>query len=70
MTRPPSAAEALFPHLKSGTPAIVERRREPASVADALYSHLRPPQPAPRNWHRELLLRDLRELNARLRANK
>jgi hypothetical protein len=45
---PPSAAEALFPNLKTGTPSIVERLRERSpSIADAVYAHLRPPPPKP-----------------------
>jgi hypothetical protein len=49
MTRPPSAAAALFPHLPSSAPAIVERRERNESVASAMYAHLRPPQPKPPN---------------------
>jgi hypothetical protein len=66
----PTAAQALYGHLPSGTPAIVERRREPASVGAALWPTLGPQPKPPTNWHRELLLKNLRELNARLRANK
>jgi len=44
--REPSAAEALFGHLKSGTPEIVQQRQQPASVADAMYPR---PKPAPKN---------------------
>jgi len=40
--REPSAAQALFPNLKSGTPPVVERRSEP-SIADALYPRPKPP---------------------------
>jgi hypothetical protein len=43
MTRPPSAAASLYPHLKSGTRDVVQRRHEPASVADALYPRPKPP---------------------------
>jgi hypothetical protein len=45
---PPSAAEALFPNLKTGTPSIVERLRDRnPSIADAVYAHLRPPPSSP-----------------------
>ena len=50
MTRPPTAAQALYGHLKSGVRDVVERRDQPASVADALYAHLKPPQPAPNRY--------------------
>jgi hypothetical protein len=46
MTRPPSAAASIFPHLPSAARDVVERRRDPASVAAAMYAHLRP-QPKP-----------------------
>jgi hypothetical protein len=35
MTRLPSAAAALYPHLKSGTPDVVQEGRR-GSVADAM----------------------------------
>jgi hypothetical protein len=40
-------------------------QREPNSLADAMWP--RPPQPAP-NPYRDLLLRNLRELNAKVRG--
>jgi hypothetical protein len=67
---PKSAAASLYPHLQTGTPAVVERRRGPASVGAAMWPGLGPQPKPPTNWHRELLLKNLRELNARLRANK
>jgi hypothetical protein len=36
---PPSAAHALYPHLRQGTPNEVEQRRKP-NVADALFPSL------------------------------
>jgi hypothetical protein len=45
--REPSAAAALYGHLKTGTPDVVQRKRDSVSVADAVYGHLRPPQPKP-----------------------
>jgi hypothetical protein len=50
MTRLPSAAAALYPNLKTGTPSIVQRRSEPASVAEAMYPR---PKPPPRNPYLE-----------------
>jgi hypothetical protein len=48
--REPSAAQALYGHLKSGAREIVERRQQPASVAAAMFPSLvpKPPAPAPR----------------------
>jgi hypothetical protein len=70
MAQQPTAAGAIFPHLKSSTPSIVERRHEPASVADAMYAHLKPPPPKPANAYRESLIRNLRETVARLQKGK
>jgi hypothetical protein len=39
MTRPPSAAAALYPHLKAGTPDVVQQRQQ-GTVADAMYPAL------------------------------
>jgi hypothetical protein len=51
MTRPPTAAQALYGHLPSAEPAPPPRQ-QPASVAAAMYPQLTPqppqPQPAPR----------------------
>ena len=48
--REPSAAQALYGHLKSGAPEIIERRQQPSSVAAAMFPSLvpKPPPPAPR----------------------
>jgi hypothetical protein len=43
MPKPVSAAAALFPHLKSATPDVVERRDRNSSVADAMYPRPEPP---------------------------
>jgi hypothetical protein len=64
MTRPPTAAEALFPHLKSGTPDVVQQRRRGA-VADAMYPHLKPPPPKPPK-----LIRESTELSLAQRCNE
>ena len=63
--RPPSAAASIYPHLKSGTPDVVERRQQ-GSIADALFPHLKPPAPKPSNPDRDSLLRNLRELRQRM----
>jgi hypothetical protein len=44
--RPTSAAQSVYPHLKTGTPPVVEQRHAAASAADAMFGHLRPPRPA------------------------
>jgi hypothetical protein len=57
--RTPSAAQAMYGHLPSGTPDIVQRQRPPSPVADAVYSHLRPtlqPQPNRRQNTEEVSL--------------
>jgi hypothetical protein len=36
MPKQPTAAQALFPHLRQGTPPEVEQRRQP-SIAEAMY---------------------------------
>jgi hypothetical protein len=66
--RPRSAAQSLYPHLKSGARDVVERRDQPASVADALYPRPQAKSPSSSNWHRDLLLKHLRELNAKIDA--
>jgi hypothetical protein len=43
---PKSAAAAIFPHLRQGTPAPVERP-QPTSVAAAMFPNLTPPQSKP-----------------------
>jgi hypothetical protein len=65
-----SAAEALFPHLKSQTPqerAVRQPLRTSNPIAQAMWPSLAPPKPQPRNYYRESLLRNLREINARHR---
>jgi hypothetical protein len=41
---PRSAAQAIFPNLKSGTPDLVQRRQQ-GGIADAMYAHLKPEPP-------------------------
>jgi hypothetical protein len=57
---------SIWPHLPSGTPPIVQGRREPSSVAAAMYP--RPQPKPPTNSDRESLLRGLKELNAKIDA--
>jgi hypothetical protein len=42
MTRAPTAAASLYPHLKSGTPDVVDQRRQ-GTVAEAMYPRPKPP---------------------------
>ena len=55
--RPRSAAASLYPHLKSGTRDVVERRDQPTSVAAALYPDL-VPKPKPPNPYLERMTED------------
>jgi hypothetical protein len=57
----PSAAGALYPHLRSAA-REPSTQRQPKSLADAMYPR---PQAKPPNPYRDLLLRNLRELNAK-----
>jgi hypothetical protein len=45
--RPTSAAQSLYPHLKSGTPERQPERRAAQSVAEAMYPRPQPQPPAP-----------------------
>jgi hypothetical protein len=68
MTRPPSAAAALYPGLKTGTPDPVQRRERNESVASAMYPRPKPPLKNPylegtteAEWRDELMaMRGLR----------
>jgi hypothetical protein len=51
--------------LPSGTRDVVQRRDQRGSVADALWPQLRPAAPKPTNPYRDILLKSLREINAR-----
>jgi hypothetical protein len=55
-----SAAAALYGHLKSGAPEIVERRQQPNSIAAAMFPNLTPPQPKPPTYW-EVAARNVRE---------
>jgi hypothetical protein len=48
--REPSAAQALYGHLKSGAREPLERRQSGGSIAEALYPR---PKPAPKNPYLE-----------------
>jgi hypothetical protein len=66
MASEPSAAQALYGHLKS-----TERPTQPRpnnSLAEAMYSALVPKPPPPSSPDRDSLLRHLRQLNARIDA--
>jgi hypothetical protein len=68
MAREPTAAQALFPHLRQGTPDPVEQQRPASSLAQSMFSSLAPKPKPPPNYSRESLLRNLRELNAKIDA--
>jgi hypothetical protein len=59
-----SAAGQIWPHLPQGKPSEVEREPQASPLARAMYPR---PKTRPTNPYRESLLRNLRELNARLR---
>jgi hypothetical protein len=77
--REQTAAGQIWPHLPQSTPSEVERRRKP-SLGDALWPQLSREQKAKEAdqalWqrlhehNRQTLLRNLREANASLRADK
>ena len=68
MAQQPTAASALYPHLKSGTPEPVQRQHgHDNSIAQTMYP--RPPT-RPTNPHREALLRHLKEANANIEARQ
>jgi hypothetical protein len=63
--REPTAAEALYPHLKQAIPEPVVRRTPPNSVQDAMYPSLSQEgkahvKPNPRRESQRRLLRELR----------
>ena len=63
MPQHPTAAEALYPNLKSDERS--EQQRPESSLAEAMYPR---PQVKPSNPQRELLLRHLKEANAAIDA--
>ena len=76
----PSAAQALYPHLRQGTPSEVQQRRTSNSVADGMWPGLsreaKQREAEQARWANELAQRnkrlaaDLRELRARLREGR
>jgi hypothetical protein len=66
MKRNPTFAEALYPHLTKQSDEVERREPVHGSLAEALYPR---PKPTPTNPRRDLLLKNLREHNARMRAN-
>jgi hypothetical protein len=62
----PSAAESLFPHLPHRSDVVAKRQE--VTLAEAMYPRqARPPSNNPYS-DRDSLLRNLRELNARIDA--
>ena len=62
MTRPPTAAEALYGHLPRAEP--VERlQSNTSSIGQAMWPSLGPQPKPPPNRQRDSLLKHLRELN-------
>jgi hypothetical protein len=65
-----NAAGQIWPHLKTGIPEPAQQRRKPNSLGEALWPQLSAEakaQDAARARNKEILLRNLRELNARMR---
>jgi hypothetical protein len=66
-----SASQALWPNLSSATPAEQQPRNSSRSsrggIADAMWKSL---VPKPRDPRREALLRNLDELNAKVRGSR
>jgi hypothetical protein len=60
-----SVAEALYPHLRSQVPEPKQRLRTSNPIAQAMWPSLAPPKPQPRDYYRDSLLRNLKEINAR-----
>jgi hypothetical protein len=68
MTQRSEMGAALYPHLVADRPALRETPRQRNPSAERIYPNLAPPKPQPFNPHRETLLRNLRDLNARINA--
>jgi hypothetical protein len=69
MPREPSAAEALYPHLRSQMPKRSPQRPTSNSVSAALYPNL--PQPPPPAWiklNRATVWRRLLEYEAKYKS--
>jgi hypothetical protein len=62
----PSAANQIWPNLPQSTPSEVERETQASPLARSMYPR---PKPTPTNPYRESLLKNLRELNARIRES-
>jgi hypothetical protein len=68
----PSAAQALYGHLPSAA-REPSTQRQPKSLADAMWPGLSreaKAMQATRSARRDALLRDLRELNAKIRGSR
>jgi hypothetical protein len=70
MPREPSAAEALYPHLKSQAAVRPEQQRTSSAggIAQSVWPNLVKAPPPPRNQNREKLLVGLRTLSERLKG--
>jgi hypothetical protein len=73
---PPSAAAALYPHLRQGTPNEVEQRRAPNSIGDAMWPSLSPSAKAhdaaqaQQQRRKQQFIADLRELTEQIRRSR
>lgn len=63
---PPSAAASIYPHLPSDKPTEAQQPRA-SSLAQVMYPR---PKLKPSNRYDEILIKNLRELNARIKAEK
>jgi hypothetical protein len=61
-------AGQIWPHLQADRPVARDQPRQTSPAAARLYPNLVPSKPPPFNPHRESLLRNLRDLNARSNA--
>jgi hypothetical protein len=68
MTQRSDTAASIWPHLAADRPAPRAQPRQPSPLAAALYPALVPKLPTPSNPQRDILLRNLRALNARIDA--
>ena len=64
MKREPTAAEALYGHLPHQSDYVAKGEREASTLAQSMWPK---PKPKPTNPQRDLLLKNLREHNARRR---
>jgi hypothetical protein len=65
MTQRSDLAGQIWPHLQADRPTPREQPRQRNPQAERLYPALAPPKPKPFDRNREILLKNLREINAR-----